>query len=333
MASAADRAARASRRSVMATRMSWTYVTALVVTVLALSVGVAGQTASLVTEVREAIARQDFAAGERRVAARRATSGATPVLLEAQSWLARGALAAGRLDTAEKYAQRTYDEATALLKKRRLDADVHLPIALGAAIEVLGQVTARQGARSEAVAFLDTELARHANTSIEKRLRKNLNLLSLEGTRAPALDLSEPLAGQPAAPAALTGRVTLLFFWAHWCADCKAQEPAIGTLLQKYGGQGLAVIAPTQRFGYVAGGRDAGAAEETAYIGAVRRNAYPSLAQVPVPLAESNHRRYGVSTTPTLVLVDRQGLVRMYHPGGMTEKELDARIRPWLTAR
>jgi thiol-disulfide isomerase/thioredoxin len=314
----------------MATRWSWKYVPALVVTVLALSVGVAGQVPSIVTEVREAIARQDFVAGERLVAARRAATGVTPVLLEAQSWLARAALAAGRLDTAEAYAQRTYDEATALLKKRALDADLHLPVALGAAIEVLGQVTARQGARSEAVAFLDAEVARYANTSIEKRLRKNLHLLSLEGTRAPGLDLSEPLAGQPAARAALTGRVTLLFFWAHWCSDCKAQEPVIGKVLQKYGGQGLAVIAPTQRFGYVAGGRDAGAAEETTYIGMVRRNAYPSLAQVPVPLAEANHRRYGVSTTPTLVLVDRQGLVRMYHPGGMTEKELDAAVRQVL---
>jgi thiol-disulfide isomerase/thioredoxin len=301
--------------------------------VLTAATGVVAQAPLIVTDVRAAIARQDFAAGDRLVAAHRAAAGQTPALLEAMSWLGRGALAAGKLDAAEAYAQRAYDEASAALKRRPLDAEPHLPVALGAAIEVLGQVSARRGARSEAVTFLQEELRRHAGTSIEKRLQKNLHLLSLGGTHAPALDLSESLLGQPAARTAFTGRVTLLFFWAHWCADCKAQEPAIGTLLQKYGQQGLQVIAPTQRFGYVAGGREAGAAEEARYIVAVRQAAYPSLTLAPIPLAEANHRRYGVSTTPTLVLVDRQGLVRLYHPGRMAEEQLDAEVRRWLAAR
>ena len=317
----------------MAATMGRTRVASFVVAGLAWCAGVGAQAPTLVPDVRAAIAQQDFAAGERLVATSRAASGVTPVLLEAQSWLARGALAAGRLEAAETYAQRTYDEATAALKRRRLDAEASLPIALGAAIEVLAQVSARQGARSEAVVFLKDELRRHRGTSIEKRLQKNLLLLSLEGTAAPALDLSESLRGQPAAGPTLKGKVTLLFFWAHWCSDCKAQEPIIGALLSRYGPRGLAVIAPTQRFGYVAGGREAGAVEETAYIGTVRRTTYPSLAQVPIPLAEANHRRYGVSTTPTIVLVDRHGLVRLYHPGRMTEAELAPLVERWLAAR
>ena len=45
-----------------------------------------------------------------------------------------------------------------------------------------------------------------------------------------------------------------------------------------------------------------------------------------------NHTRYGVSTTPTLVLVDRRGIVRLYHPGNMTEEELSAVIEPALAS-
>jgi hypothetical protein len=37
-----------------------------------------------------------------------------------------------------------------------------------------------------------------------------------------------------------------------------------------------------------------------------------------------------VSTTPTIVLVDRQGLVRLYHPGRMTEEALDPIVRRLL---
>ena len=35
---------------------------------------------------------------------------------------------------------------------------------------------------------------------------------------------------------------------------------------------------------------------------------------------------YGASTTPTLVIVDRGGIVRLYHPGVMTLDELRAAL-------
>ena len=43
-------------------------------------------------------------------------------------------------------------------------------------------------------------------------------------------------------------------------------------------------------------------------------------------MSEENFRRYGASTTPTLVLVDRAGIVRLYHPGAMSYEELRARV-------
>ena len=164
-------------------------------------------------------------------------------------------------------------------------------------------------------------------TQIEKRIQKNLHLLSLEGKPAPPIDVSEHLGPEPPPLDALKGKVVILFFWAHWCADCKAQAPVLASLIAKYGPQGLTVLAPTQRYGYVAGGQSATANEEAGYIDQVRRTYYGVLAGQSVPLSETNHRRYGVSTTPTLVLVDREGIVRLYHPGRMTEEELDPLIR------
>jgi thioredoxin-related protein len=46
-----------------------------------------------------------------------------------------------------------------------------------------------------------------------------------------------------------------------------------------------------------------------------------------VPLSAANFIHYGASTTPTLVLIDRAGVVRYYHPGAAPEAELSARIR------
>ena len=56
------------------------------------------------------------------------------------------------------------------------------------------------------------------------------------------------------------------------------------------------------------------------------------LAGQPVPVSEANHMRYGVSTTPTLVLVDRAGIIRLYHPGRMTMEQLEPRVRALLDA-
>ena len=58
----------------------------------------------------------------------------------------------------------------------------------------------------------------------------------------------------------------------------------------------------------------------------MRDTFYAFLRDEAVPLDEANHRRYGVSSTPTLALVDRAGLVRLYYPGQMPEADLEAAI-------
>ena len=96
--------------------------------------------------------------------------------LAAVSWLAHGASFSERWDVAEPYAREVFDGSIALLKDRPLDEEPPLPIALGAAIEVLGRVHDARGNRSEALAFLQAEHARYEGTSIERRIQKNILL-------------------------------------------------------------------------------------------------------------------------------------------------------------
>ena len=297
----------------------------LVIALIAVA-SVAAQPSAIVTDVRAAIKAGDFAQASRTIATARAAGGWTPELLEALSWIGRGRLAAGELEQAEATSREVYELATAMLKTRPLDQDARLPIALGAAVEVLGQVQAQRGARTDALVFLQNELRKYQRTSIAKRIQKNINLISLEGQPAPALDLSEYLGPRPPALASLKGKVVLLFFWAHWCADCKQQAPILAALADKYRDRGLVVFAPTQRFGYVAGGKTAPPDEELRYIDQVRAQYYPVLAGQPVPVTEANHLRYGVSSTPTLVLVDRGGVVRLYNPGRLPMEQLEPKV-------
>jgi thiol-disulfide isomerase/thioredoxin len=285
---------------------------------------------SLVNDVMGHINQRDLPAAERAAETYRAASGATPELAAAYSWIARGALAFRRYDEAEAYAGKARQTAAEFLKTRKLDSDPWLPTAVGAAIEVEGNVLAAREGRGEAVTYLRQQLADFASTSIHERIQKNINLLSLEGKSAPPLDTVAWLESKPPSAAALRGHPVLLFFWAHWCSDCKAEGPVIASIMHRFGPRGLIVIAPTRRYGYVAGGNDASPAEERTYIESVRRQYYADLMSVPVPLSATNFRTYGASTTPTLVLIDRAGIVRMYHPGALSESDLAARVEALL---
>ena len=286
--------------------------------------------ASLVTDVRGLIGRHDFAGAERVVRTYQAQAGATSELAAALSWLARGALDARRFDEAERYAAETRKLALELLRTGKLDGDRWLPTALGTSIEVHAQALAARGERPEAIGFLRQQLDLFGATSIHERIRKNINLLTLEGKTAPPLEENDWLGPKPASLAALRGHPVLLFFWAHWCPDCKAEAPVLAALKDTYGPKGLVLVGPTRLYGYAARGEEAAPAAEKQYIEQVRRQHYAALADMPVPISAANFLTYGASTTPTVILIDARGVVRFYHPGAVSEQELSARIQALL---
>jgi thiol-disulfide isomerase/thioredoxin len=273
----------------------------------------------------------DYGAADKALAQYRAARGITPEYLDAFSRIGRARLASHNLDAAEKNAQDVLRLCEEQLKHRKLDADPQLPLALGAAIEVHAQALAEQNRRDEAVVFLHDELAKWQSTSIRDRIQKNINLLTLEGKPAPILDVSTGIGSRKPLPlSAHRGHPVLLFLWAHWCPDCKDEVNIVKRLMTTYGPRGLVVVAPTQHYGYVAQGDPAPPAVETKYIGDVFAKYYSGLGSVEIPLSEANFARFGVSTTPTMVLVDGQGIVRLYNPGAASYQLLASKIEPLL---
>jgi thiol-disulfide isomerase/thioredoxin len=288
--------------------------------------GSASASGDIVDDVRSALAQNNFSAAESELNSYRAQRGATPEYVEAYSWMSRAALSARQYDQAAAYAKQTKTLVLAQLKGHALDAEPHLPIALGAAFEVQAQTLAARGRPTQAVALLQTALQTYGGTSIRARLQKNLNLLAFEGKPAPALKSEQYFGSKPPLLAQLRGSPVLLFFWAHWCGDCKAEAPIITQLRSEFASKGLAVIGPTRLYGYTAQVENAAPADELAYIDAVRKRFYGGLLDMPVPISKSNFDTYGASTTPTLVLLDRTGKVAMYHPGALPYDQLRAEI-------
>jgi thiol-disulfide isomerase/thioredoxin len=277
--------------------------------------------AGFVDDVRLTLSRGDFAGAAASIQTYRQAHGITPEMLEAMSWVARAEFSKGDAAAAEKWARDTYQLAVAETRKHPLGSDPNAPLALalGAAIEVEGNVK-EHAARTTGVAYLRQQLQLFSKSSIGGRIQKNINLLSLVGNRAPALHgMTIP-----------KGKVALLFFWAHWCPDCKAEVEVLRQLKSEFAAQGLVLIAPTQHYGYAAEGEDATPEAESRYIELIRQRYYAGVVDAPAVVNEANFLLYGASTTPTLVLVDRNGIVRMYHPGALSYQDLRGAIRAAL---
>jgi thiol-disulfide isomerase/thioredoxin len=286
--------------------------------------------AGVTTDVRTILSQGNFAAATTALETYRTAHGVDPDYLEALSWMARASLSANQLEQAATYAKQTETLAREQLRHRTLDAEPRLPLALGAAIEVQAQILTARGQQPQAVALLRRNLTTYGSTSLRARLQKNLNLLGLAGQPAPPLSTTEYLGPRPTPLLRLKGSPVLLFFWAHWCIDCKHEGPIITRLSSEFASRGLTVLAPTQLYGYAARGEDAKPKDELAHIGQVWQHFYPGLQTIPVPVSKANFDHYGASTTPTLVLIDRKGRVTLYHPGVMSYDDLRAAIEKTL---
>jgi thiol-disulfide isomerase/thioredoxin len=278
---------------------------------------------TIVADVRAAIAKNDLKGADELLAKFRLANGTTPEALAALSWLGRGALASGDNEGAVRYSQETRRLVIAMLPARPLSTNPPLQTALGAAIETEAKAMAATSQRAGGVMFLRQQLDLYRTTPIRARIQKNINLLSLEGQPAPPLTAKEHL-GAPMPN--LKGRPVVLFFWAHWCPDCKAQAPILAALENEYRDRGLLVVGPTRRYGYALAGQDATPAAELAHIEKVREQYYGMIKNMAVPVSDEDALGYGMDATPTLVLIDRAGKVALYHPGQMTRDELVPQI-------
>jgi cytochrome c biogenesis protein CcmG/thiol:disulfide interchange protein DsbE len=145
----------------------------------------------------------------------------------------------------------------------------------------------------------------------------------LVGQAAPAF-AAEITAGDGAAShdrvslESLRGNVVILDFWASWCQPCRTSIPIVGRVAAAHAPAGLVTL-----------GINVESELPVARLVAAHR-----ALEIPVPTIQDPNWQiqsaYGVESLPTLVLIDRTGVVRRVHTGVPEEAWLDEVVRELL---
>ncbi len=113
----------------------------------------------------------------------------------------------------------------------------------------------------------------------------------------------------------ISGHVTVVDFWASWCAPCKASFPALSRLQADYAARGVVVLAVSV---------DERPADYESFL----RKWQPGFATVR-DVRQQLVRAVRVPTMPTSYVLGRDGRVRFIHVGfhgAETESELRAQL-------
>jgi len=138
----------------------------------------------------------------------------------------------------------------------------------------------------------------------------SFNLRTLDGDRVKLSDFE--------------GKVLLMSFWATWCAPCKQELPILQDLLNRYGDQGLAVVAVN--------------IDDPKTIAEVRRYVKLKKFTFPVPLDSDSKVLSSYNprvALPFLQIIDRQGRRVANHTGFSSgaEKALEKEVLALLAEK
>lgn len=188
-------------------------------------------------------------------------------------------------------------------------------------------ITALQDLRKLSLTFPSTDLYRRATLLLE-RIVPPVSLMTAtddpvlrSASPAPEIAVKDWIDQRAVKLADLRGRVVLLDFWSTWCAPCRATLPHMTEWFKKYQDKGLSIVALTQYRGE-AGGQKISRKDELRELRDFKRSEHLPFG-IAVADTYETAGKYGVTSVPAAVLIDRRGIVRFISVGA-SETDADA---------
>lgn len=129
------------------------------------------------------------------------------------------------------------------------------------------------------------------------------------------------LTGQKISLSSFRGKVVLLEFMVPWCGHCQIMAPVLEKLYQQYGAQNVVFLSVSSAWPEVPGGPPATVNDISKFI-----QSYGSTWIYVYDSSNSVFNSYGVNSTPTFFLIDKNGAVARTYQGEVAANTLAADI-------
>ena len=174
----------------------------------------------------------------------------------------------------------------------------------------------------------ELERLRRSVADAEKKLARILKHDELIGMKAAPLKVEQWVNGTPVTDSDLKGKVVLLDFFAVWCRPSIETFPELAAWREKHAEKGLVIVGLTKYYNYQWDERTESPRE--APSGDVPPQAERDMLQKFAVRHELKHSLgtlagaelsdfYGVTAVPQIVIVDREGVVRLVRAGDQSE--------------
>lgn len=200
---------------------------------------------------------------------------------------------------------------------------IQLAMSLADVYQAVGDVRKASTMLVEEAAFAErvSQIMRATGTPQQKRaatsgylqVRDRSIQMALIGQESPDISVKEWIKGGLESLADLRGRVILLEFWATWCKPCQEMFPKLKKLHEVENQRGLEVVALTRHYMAYGGTPESMLEERQLMLGMV--NQHEVEFHVGVAEDERLQTTFGANGLPTLVLVDRTGIIQYAGPG------------------
>lgn len=189
------------------------------------------------------------------------------------------------------------------------------------------------GRKIDALAFYERILknlsADFKNKTLEadviRSLKKRKKHYEVLGSIAPELErVDQWLSGSPQTLASMRGKVILLDFWATWCTPCIEQMPTLSRWYEDYKKDGLEILGVTRYYGEQ-GGFSVDNQNELEFLKKFKAGKNLPYDFV-VGKDMANQIRYGATSIPTAILIDKKGIVRYVESGSGDAEEIEEMI-------